>query len=136
MSCTFDGRPYSEGSLICSNGKELRCSGSQWSETGYTCFSESLDKYTRIDPSGTILSDSDFVSKNSQDSAKIFTGCLKFLVPPQSKMGRIFNSCNRCMTAHLAWDNGQMTSENIPPGNYKDFLMRSSFVQIVDESPC
>lgn len=37
MSCLFDGEEYSDGALICSNGRELKCSGNSWQETGYTC---------------------------------------------------------------------------------------------------
>lgn len=37
MSCQFAGVEYSEGALICQNGRELRCSGGEWVETGYSC---------------------------------------------------------------------------------------------------
>lgn len=40
MSCQFAGKTYSEGAIICSNGRELRCSGSVWGETGYSCSKE------------------------------------------------------------------------------------------------
>lgn len=35
--CKFGGKDYSEGSLICLNGRELKCSGGEWKETGYRC---------------------------------------------------------------------------------------------------
>ena len=36
-SCTYAGTQYSEGALICANGRELRCSGGEWKETGFAC---------------------------------------------------------------------------------------------------
>ena len=47
MVCQFAGQEYSEGALICSNGRELRCSGGGWAETGYECSALSLDGYMR-----------------------------------------------------------------------------------------
>ena len=41
--CTYNGAAYSEGSLICVNGKELSCYAGVWAETGRAC--------TSIDPS-------------------------------------------------------------------------------------
>jgi hypothetical protein len=35
--CYFDGQEYSEGSLVCSNGRELKCRDGEWHETGYEC---------------------------------------------------------------------------------------------------
>lgn len=35
--CYYDGFEYSEGSLICVNGRELKCRSGQWQETGYSC---------------------------------------------------------------------------------------------------
>lgn len=40
--CTYNGKNYSEGSLVCANGRELKCSGSEWRETGYLCTPKSL----------------------------------------------------------------------------------------------
>jgi len=38
--CRYKGSLYSEGSLICVNGRELKCSSGEWHETGYTCGSQ------------------------------------------------------------------------------------------------
>ena len=35
--CLYAGKAYAEGSLICVNGRELKCSGGSWQETGYAC---------------------------------------------------------------------------------------------------
>lgn len=40
MSCLFRGKTYSEGAIICSNGRELKCRESEWTETGFTCLVE------------------------------------------------------------------------------------------------
>jgi len=37
--CVYGGETYSEGSLICVNGKELSCYAGVWAETGRTCTS-------------------------------------------------------------------------------------------------
>lgn len=37
MSCSYNGRTYSNGSLICANGRELKCDAGNWRETGYRC---------------------------------------------------------------------------------------------------
>jgi hypothetical protein len=37
MACNYSGRTYSDGSLICANGRELKCSGGSWQETGFRC---------------------------------------------------------------------------------------------------
>ena len=35
--CEWGGQKYSENSTSCQNGKEMKCRGGQWTETGYTC---------------------------------------------------------------------------------------------------
>lgn len=37
MTCKFNGQDFSDGSIICSGGKELKCYSGTWSETGNTC---------------------------------------------------------------------------------------------------
>lgn len=37
MTCTYNGTEYSEGALICANGRELVCRGGDWHENGETC---------------------------------------------------------------------------------------------------
>ena len=37
MTCSYGGRVFSEGSLICMNGREMKCSGGEWKNTGYPC---------------------------------------------------------------------------------------------------
>lgn len=37
MTCTYEGKSYSDGVLICMNGREMKCRGGEWSETGYAC---------------------------------------------------------------------------------------------------
>ena len=32
--CRFEGKDYSEGSVICSDGQRLKCRGGEWSEIG------------------------------------------------------------------------------------------------------
>lgn len=36
-TCKYAGKEYSEGSLICKNGREMKCRGGDWEETGYAC---------------------------------------------------------------------------------------------------
>lgn len=52
--CKFADVDYSEGALICSNGRELKCSGGEWIETGYSCQTSGDDAsvYLRISPAG------------------------------------------------------------------------------------
>lgn len=42
-SCKYEGLGFSEGSIICANGRELRCSAGSWSETGYLCADSDVD---------------------------------------------------------------------------------------------
>jgi hypothetical protein len=37
MSCVFEGVEYSEGSLVCANGRELVCRNDEWHENGESC---------------------------------------------------------------------------------------------------
>ena len=37
MTCTYNGKSYSDGALICVNGREMKCRGGDWNETGYPC---------------------------------------------------------------------------------------------------
>lgn len=37
MACYYQGKAYSDGSLICVGGRELRCVSGSWKETGYLC---------------------------------------------------------------------------------------------------
>ncbi|RYX80167.1 DUF1496 domain-containing protein [bacterium] len=37
MKCVYAGKEYSEGSLICVNGRELKCRGDAWEDTGLEC---------------------------------------------------------------------------------------------------
>mgnify|MGYP003374711233 CR=1 FL=1 len=37
MACIYNGKQYSEGSLLCVNGRELKCRGDAWEETGFEC---------------------------------------------------------------------------------------------------
>jgi hypothetical protein len=44
MTCSYNGRSYSNGSLICANGRELKCDSGSWRETGYRCTPRVADK--------------------------------------------------------------------------------------------
>ncbi|MGV6393661.1 DUF1496 domain-containing protein [Pseudomonas caspiana] len=37
MPCIFEGLQYSEGSLVCANGRELVCRNDDWEENGELC---------------------------------------------------------------------------------------------------
>lgn len=43
MTCTYNGRSYAEGSLTCQNGREMKCRGGEWQETGYPCSTANPD---------------------------------------------------------------------------------------------
>lgn len=43
MSCVYEGVEYSEGSLVCANGRELVCRGDEWHENGESCVSDVSD---------------------------------------------------------------------------------------------
>ena len=51
-SCTFNGVEYSQGAVICSNGKELKCYGGVWSETGNTCTTTSDSEVAEFSGTG------------------------------------------------------------------------------------
>ena len=69
--CKFDGREYSEGSIICCNDKELKCSGGEWVETGLQC--DGVD-----DQSGGILSGLGISRRTSGEQSKDEVGLLNF----------------------------------------------------------
>jgi len=44
MSCSYNGRSFSNGSLICANGREMKCDSGNWRETGYRCNTRTAGK--------------------------------------------------------------------------------------------
>lgn len=41
--CMFEGNEYSEGAVVCANGRELKCRNGSWHETGYPCGENLVD---------------------------------------------------------------------------------------------
>jgi hypothetical protein len=37
MTCIYEGLEYSEGALVCANGRELVCREGDWRENGVLC---------------------------------------------------------------------------------------------------
>ena len=54
-ACTYEGRKYSEGAVICQNGSEHKCLDGAWQPTGSSCDSD--DKERSI---GQLIIDGDF----------------------------------------------------------------------------
>lgn len=70
-----------------------------------------------------------------EEDKKIYSGCLT-IIPSNINVVRVYNSCDSCKIAHLAWDNGIIDKVRIAAGKYSDTPIRSSYVQLVGESDC
>jgi hypothetical protein len=88
MNCVYGGVEYSEGSLICSNGRELVCDGGQWRENGYTCDDASKNEV----PGPRICATSAAVQ------------CLQFVPNGDGIYPVIVNKCQDCMDGMLVID--------------------------------
>ncbi len=139
MSCQYNGNEYSAGSLICKNGRELKCDGESWMETGYTCFmnndESTKDSYYKISFDKQVFI-KDNLTELLEEDKKLYSGCLTIIPSPNLNVVRVYNSCDSCKIAHLAWDNGIIDKVRIGAGTYSDTPIRSSLVQLVGESNC
>lgn len=134
MGCQNDGKDYSEGALICSNGRELKCSGTEWQETGYLCASlQSAEAgFLRISRDGR--------------QANYITGapaeCVTFIIGAPVNYLRVYNKCDGCKRITIAWSDGQITHEQVNPNQPHDFMQRLDTgglplsCQLVEERRC
>lgn len=56
MPCIFEGVEYSEGALVCANGRELVCRNDEWHENGENCVRQD-DVAEEAEGRGSILDD-------------------------------------------------------------------------------
>lgn len=134
MACRYGGVDYSEGSIMCQNGKEVVCRGVNWVETGYTCVNSNElpiratddGKYIRISPNGRTI---EIVSPN-------ILGCVVFTFPSHPGGMRIYNGCNDCKSVDISWSNGDITTVILQGREFKDLEVRASAALIVGENPC
>lgn len=128
MNCTFNGQGYSEGALICSNGRELKCDSGEWRETGYACaeIGSSPNEYIRVSPNGSSI---DTVTNS-------IVPCVQFIIGAPYNHVRLFNSCEKCKKVAIAWSDGAITYETVQSGQHKDILSRAQAGQMVAEGEC
>lgn len=133
-NCVFGGAQYSEGALICVNGRELKCSGGDWQETGYGCgnMSENPSAYYKIGENGV----STLTRSDSAELLNSEVGCVKYTIGAPYGMLRLYNSCASCKTATIAWSDGQVTRHKVSANNYVDIPNRAQASQIVGTQDC
>lgn len=139
MGCEHGGEAYADGALVCVNGRELRCVGGEWRETGYACVSAEGDgdgsSHVRISPDGMR------VARITRDDigADAFVEpapCVRFIPPPRSGVQRLYNSCGQCRTVTIAWVDGQLENVRVEAHGHTDVSSTSAGGQIVGERPC
>lgn len=129
-NCVSGGVEYSEGSLICSNGWELRCSGGAWNETGYICSSknETLRDYIRFS--------SDGLSSAEVSAAFLPVSCVQYVIGAPYGWLRLYNSCSTCKSVTISWSDGQIQREQVQATSHKDIPNRAQASQLVGEQDC
>lgn len=138
MSCTNGGVSYSDGALICSNGRELRCDGGAWQETGYSCFMrDDANSYTRISGDEAACSDSSI----SSDSVKrandpVILNCCRMIRGAPAGYGRVYNNCGSCMEVTTQGGDGDIKRTRVPAQNYVDVAMTNGYIEIIGEGNC
>ena len=145
MSCNHNGKTYSQGSLVCANGRELRCDGDYWSETGYSCFTNTEvineEDYYKISSDQLTFIQNTFEKElnkvNNQDipeSANL--GCVRIILSGSMNKIRIFNQCSTCKIAFLSWSNGDPDRVRIAAQGCVDVPTKAQAMQIVGEADC
>jgi hypothetical protein len=137
MACYSGGFEYSEGSLICSNGRELRCSGGAWQETGYSCVQSENDEHLRIDPDGQTIR---IIAKDSVGAPyagyKSQNRCVRVVNDSNTSVVKFYNSCEACMVVVMSWFGGQVSRVAVQPKNFAVIQRESIQGDIIDEYPC
>jgi hypothetical protein len=136
MSCKSAGQEYSEGALICANGRELRCHGGDWQETGYSCSTYDDEKYLRISPDGKFaaLSTAE-VAGAVRSNHTLALGCVVNTVAPIGSF-RLVNTCSKCQVALLSWSNGDFDRISIEAGGVYDGQMKGMSFTIAGSVDC
>jgi hypothetical protein len=124
--CKHNGVEYSEGSLLCMNGREVKCSGGSWSETGYRCVtgSEDLSVYSVEEAS------------IGKDEVRPFLPCVQAVGGPPPGHFSVYNSCDKCVRVVLDWAVGGIQEVNVPPNTRADIRTKSSSMRIIAEKDC
>lgn len=129
-NCVSGGVEYSEGSLICSNGRELKCIGGAWQETGYSCSSKNDDPmhYTRFAADG--------LSSTEVSAASPLLQCVQYVIGAPYGQIRLYNSCSTCKLVTISWSDGQIQRERVQANSHKDIPNRAQASQLVGEQNC
>lgn len=130
--CKSGGVEYSEGALICSNGRELKCSGGSWHETGYSCLllAEKEDQYVRLSADG--LSTGEIAGTPTP----ALLPCIKYVLGAPYGHVRLYNSCDQCKIVTISWSDGQIQRERMNGNSHKDIPHRAQASQIIGEQNC
>ncbi|MDH1408484.1 hypothetical protein [Acinetobacter johnsonii] len=139
MTCKSGGKEYSRGELICSNGRELRCDGQEWIETGYYCFfySDEIndESYYKISFDSEVFI-KDNLTEHAKDEIVKYGGCVRIIASPSMNQIRLYNACTTCKTAHLSWSNGTVQRVDVPANDYIDIPWLASSMHIITDSDC
>lgn len=139
MSCTNNGTSYSEGALICSNGRELRCSGGGWQETGYSCLTSSDEQsYQKIADDGLSSGVSGEEPSNFTNSSALpsLLQCCKYVLGAPFGSVRVYNSCPSCKVVTISFGNGVVQKHQVMGNDYKDVYLVDGNSQLVGEQAC
>lgn len=139
MSCTNNGTSYSEGALICSNGRELRCSGAGWQETGYSCLASSDEEsYQTIADDGfsSSVSGEQRSSTSNTSALSSLLQCCRYVLGAPFGSVRVYNSCSSCKIVTISFGNGVVQKHQVMGNNYTDVHLVDGNSQLVGEQDC
>lgn len=137
MTCTHAGRDYSEGALVCANGRELRCTGDVWQETGYICLMNDNDmEYQKISSDGKIFSDSTSPELAGTSVAAVTMGCCSWILGAPTGYARLYNTCPSCKVVSVDHTNGNVERVTVSGDSYVDVRRLESNTKIIGERDC
>ena len=120
-SCTYDGKEYSDGSVVCQSGKEYRCNDGTWDSLGTSCGTKVSCPQITDDP-------------KARKKAKL--QCLSFFSAGIGRVG-IRNSCSECKIAVVSWTPTVGIRRYKVPG-YSEIIINieDQTGQLIGENPC
>lgn len=140
MGCEHGGVAYPDGALICAGGRELRCSGGAWRETGYSCVAAAGERpddasHIRISPDGMRVAR---ITRDEigADAYVEQSPCVRFILPPVWGIQRLYNACGESRMVTIAWVDGTLESVRVEAHGHTDVHSTSAAGQIVGERPC
>jgi len=120
-SCTYDGKEYSDGSVVCQSGKEYRCNDGTWDSLGSSC--------------GTHVT-APQITEDAKVRADAKLQCMSFFGAGIGRVG-IRNSCSGCMVAVVSWQ-PSVGIRRYKVAGYSEIVINveDQAGQLIGENPC